>query len=132
MFLDERTTLDLSQRELAEIPEWVWQRSDIETLYLGWNRLHDLPAFVQRLGALTYLYVHDNLVRGNRLTTVPRSLGALPRLQVLDLRSNCVETLPEEIAQLPALDKLDLRWNRWAAVPDWLRPLVDRGVSIYL
>jgi len=72
-------------------------------------------------------------LRGNRLTTIPRSIGALTRLQVLDLRSNCVESLPEEVAQLPALDKLDLRWNRWSAhVPDWLRPLVDRGVSIYL
>ena len=33
---------------------------------------------------------------------------------------------------LANLEKLDLRWNPVAAIPDWLRDLEARGVSIFL
>ena len=77
MFLDERTTLDLSRRDLAEVPDWVWQRSELETLFLGWNRIRDVPASVGRLAALTHLYSCTTTFS----TSVPGELTGLRELR---------------------------------------------------
>lgn len=54
------------------------------------------------------LALRELSLRGNRLTTVPPALGALPALRVLDLRANLLDDVPDSLRHL---DKLDLRWN---------------------
>jgi hypothetical protein len=41
-------------------------------------------------------------------------------------------TLPATLGQLPRLEKLDLRWNSLAAPPVWVNQLVARGCVVYL
>jgi Leucine-rich repeat (LRR) protein len=87
-------------------------------------QLHTLS--IERLVGLRELSL-----RGNQLTALPTSLGALAELRVLDLRGNQLDALPEALRRLP-LTKLDLRWNPLRARPAWLDELSDRGCLVYV
>ena len=77
----------------------------LEVLYLGGNRLIDVPDELGELPRLTSLALCDN-----RLESVPRSLASLRRLQSLSLHNNRLSTLPPEIVSLN-LQELSLRNN---------------------
>ncbi len=55
------------------------------------------PPLIARINRM--LNIHELLLRGNRLTTLPDSFAHLPRLGVLDLRENPNLKLPESVAQ---------------------------------
>ncbi|HEY0478391.1 MAG TPA: hypothetical protein VGD37_12790 [Kofleriaceae bacterium] len=74
--------------------------------------------------------VRELSLRGNRLATLPGSLGALSQLRSLDLRGNELDELPDTLLALP-LAKLDLRWNPLRARPAWLDELSRRGCLVY-
>jgi Leucine-rich repeat (LRR) protein len=48
----------------------------------------------------------------------------------LDLRSNHLTTLPASVGKLPRLQKLDLRWNQVTHTA-WIDELETRGCVIY-
>ena len=75
----------------------------LEVLYLGGNKLSELPAEVGHLHCLNSLVLCDN-----RLESLPPSLINLQRLQSLSLHSNNLSTLPPEIVKLN-LEELSLR-----------------------
>ena len=50
----------------------------------------------------------------------------------LDLRANSLTILPASLGALPRLEKLDLRWNRIRPLPAWLERLEARGCSVYV
>jgi Leucine-rich repeat (LRR) protein len=101
----EPTTSQLSlwKQGLGRVPDWVWERSDLETLVLADNGLSEVSAEIGRLkrlrmldlghnqltnvpaaladldGRTDFLYLHDN-----RLTSLPRSLERLTRLRYLN------------------------------------------------
>lgn len=77
----------------------------LEILYLGGNRLADVPDELGDLPRLSSLVLCDN-----QLETVPRSLASLRQLQSLSLHNNRLSTLPPEIVTLN-LRELSLRNN---------------------
>lgn len=113
--------LNLWKNRLGHVPEWVWERTKLETLILvgndlsevsnqigrmrtlrtldlGHNRLTTLPDALGDLDALSdFLYLHDN-----NLTSLPPSLERLTRLRYLNISENAFEVLPECVCGMAA------------------------------
>ena len=84
------------------------------------NRLTSLP---KSLGNLTSLTKLD--LSGNRLTSLPKSLGNLTSLTKLDLSGNRLTSLPKSLGNLTSLTKLDLSGNRLTSLPKSLGNLTS-------
>jgi len=133
----ESPNLNLWKKRLGRVPEWVWERTELETLVLadnqfadvsgqigrlkklrmldlGHNRLTHVPDAVGDLDALTdFLYLHDN-----QLTALPPSLARLTKLRYLNISDNAFEVLPESISCMASLIELRASGNRLTWLPD--------------
>jgi hypothetical protein len=78
----------------------------LTSLYLGGNKLQEVPPELGRLHKLSALVLCDNL-----LLSVPPQLARLSRLRSLRLHDNQLQTLPRGLVQLDALKELSLRGN---------------------
>ncbi|KAM9379426.1 leucine-rich repeat-containing protein 40 [Phaethornis superciliosus] len=135
--------LNLSGRNLSEVPQHVWrinldtpeeahqnlsfgaadrwwEQTDLTKLILASNKLQCLSEDVQLLPALTLLDVHDN-----QLTSLPSALGQLENLQKLDVSHNKLTSIPEELLQLSHLRSLLLHHNQLSHLPDGFGQLVN-------
>ncbi|XP_055497878.1 leucine-rich repeat-containing protein 40 [Leucoraja erinacea] len=134
--------LNLSNRELSEVPQSVWRinldppedchlnvsfnasdrwwdQTDLSKLILASNKLESLSDDLQLLPALTVLDVHDN-----QLTALPRAIGQLVNLQKLILSHNKLKELPDELWNLRSLKNLQLQHNGLEYIPDDIGQLV--------
>jgi Leucine-rich repeat (LRR) protein len=129
--------LSLWNNGLGVVPEWVWERTELETLVLagngltdlsgriggltklrmldlGHNKLARLPEALGDLGGLTgFLYLHDN-----ELTTLPQSFRRLTRLRYLNLSQNAFETIPEAVTRMEGLIELRVNDNKLISISD--------------
>ncbi len=103
---DSITALDLSENELAMIPEEDYEWGQLNVLLLHSNRLSSLPESIGELKNLTEL-----VLTNNQLSTLPKSIGELKSLTSLDLDGNQLSSLPESIGELKSLTWLDLNSN---------------------
>jgi internalin A len=110
--------LDLSYRELSELPPEIGRLEHLVALDLCGNDLVALPPEIGRLKRLVQLDV-----RHNRLVALPPEIGALEALASLDLRRNRLTSLPVQMARMQNLRALDLRQNRLQALPQVLLAL---------
>src|SRR5256885_1422521 len=95
-----------------KINEEIGQLTNLQTLYLSYNKLSSLPVEIGQLNNLQKLYLDCNL-----LTTLPAEIGQLTNLQTLSLHSNQLSTLPAEIGQLTNLRELSLDCNQLSSLP---------------
>ncbi len=116
------TELDLSQRydanykyNLTELPDSLWQLTQLTFLNLSSNQLTTLPDSLGQLTQLTSLNLPNN-----RLTALPDSLGQLTQLTSLNLSNNQLIALPDSLGQLTQLKDLNLSKNKLTALPVWL------------
>nr|CAD7194335.1 unnamed protein product [Timema douglasi] len=86
----------------------------LQILYMGGNRLVEIPASVGQLRFLHGLILSDNMIE-----SIPASIANLTNLKSLLLHKNKLKALPTEIIALKFLTELSLRDN----------PLVVRFVS---
>ena len=70
-----KTHLNLWKKQLGTVPEWVWERTEIESLVLADNGLSEIS---EGVGELTRLRMLD--LGHNQLTRLPETLGALEEL----------------------------------------------------
>nr|CAD7593853.1 unnamed protein product [Timema genevievae] len=122
--------LNLSGNNLTCFPEQVLELSKLKgkpnsrdtkrymeanmILYMGGNRLIEVPASVGQLRFLHGLILSDNMIE-----SIPASIANLTNLKSLLLHKNKLKALPTEIIALKFLTELSLRDN----------PLVVRFVS---
>ncbi|XP_078264110.1 leucine-rich repeat-containing protein 40 [Rhinoraja longicauda] len=134
--------LNLSNRELSEVPPSVWRinldppedchlnvsfnasdqwwdQTDLSKLILASNKLESLSDDLQLLSALTVLDVHDN-----QLTSLPCTIGQLLNLQKLNVSHNKLKELPDELWNLRSLKNLHLQHNGLEYIPDDIGQLV--------
>lgn len=69
------SNLSLWKQRLGCLPEWLWDRVDLETLVLADNDLEEVP---ERIGRLKSLRMLD--LGHNRLASLPDALGTLDSL----------------------------------------------------
>ena len=120
------TTLDLSNKELEELPPEIGQLTYLNELYLSGNKLTALPSEIGRLTRLTELDLSSN-----KLITLVPEIGQLIHLNELNLRGNQLATLLPEIGQLIHLNELDLRSNKLTDLPSEIGYLTQLN-TLYL
>ncbi len=122
---DPALHLNLWKKRLGRVPDWVWERTELETLVLadnnlsevsakigdlkklrmldlGHNQLTSVPDTLAGLDSLSdFLYLHDN-----RLTSLPASLASLTKLRYLNISENAFERFPECISAMAGLIEL--------------------------
>ena len=127
----------LWKKRLGRVPDWVWERTELETLVLadndlteisgeigclkrlrmldlGHNQLASVPDAIGGIEALTdFLYLHDN-----RLSGLPASLARLTKLRYLNISDNALETLPDCVCEMAGLVELTASGNRLTSLTD--------------
>jgi Leucine-rich repeat (LRR) protein len=103
-------SLDLSNQGLTKVPEYVFGRTDLESLDLSGNTLTGaLPGEIRFLRDLRSLDLGDN-----QFTGVPAEVGQLSKLEILDLSNNALTGLPYELGNLSNLKVLRLTGNNYS------------------
>ncbi|MES2555654.1 MAG: leucine-rich repeat domain-containing protein [Bacteroidota bacterium] len=100
------TRLDLSESELAELPNRLYKLTALNYLDLSTNKLAQASPELGQLTRLSYLNLSYN-----QLTQLPATFKQLKYLQELYLSDNQLEALPKNFLNLPFLLKLDLSYN---------------------
>lgn len=98
--------LDLSDKNLEELPGEIADLEELEVLDLADNELRELPPEVCELPELEKLDLS-----GNELEELPAEICSLENLKELDLADNQLEEVPPELNELPELEKTDLSGN---------------------
>lgn len=97
--LDELEELDLSEKDLAELPDDLMDAvpPNLRTLALEKNRLTRLPDGIAAFSQITELYLRENQLAG-----LPAAIGELTKLESLYLEDNQItaDGVPQEIAKL--------------------------------
>jgi internalin A len=115
-----QTRLDLSSKQITELPEEIGQLINLTSLDLRSNQLTVLPESIEQLTNLTSLDLSDN-----QLTALPESIEQLTNLTSLDLSDNQLTALPESIGQLTNLTFLNLSGNQLTALPESIGQLTN-------
>ncbi|MEW5938527.1 MAG: COR domain-containing protein [Chloroflexota bacterium] len=113
--LDLRGGPFIGSPKLTDLPESLWQLTQLQELDLSDNQLRTLP---ESLGQLTQLQELD--LSDNQLRALPESLEQLTELLGLKVSSNQLEALPDSLWQLTQLHSLDLSRNQLKALPESL------------
>ncbi len=118
---DERAgELDLSGRNLTEIPPEIPQLTSLRSLALGHNQISEIPEALAHLTSLRFLYLGHN-----QISEIPEALAHLTSLRVLLLSDNQIREIPEVLAQLTSLQSLDLGHNQIREIPEALAHLTS-------
>jgi Leucine-rich repeat (LRR) protein len=142
--------LTLSGQGLTAIPEFAASLTELQVLDLRDNRLATLSATLSAMKSLRKLNLADNLLRdasfaqadelwcqlealtelrlsGNRLTSLPSALVAIPSLATLDLSANALRAVNGRVVKLwkgrSRLVTLDLHGNSLSALPEEIHVL---------
>ena len=119
------TNLDLSGKNLTEIPRWVFEIRTLQELDLSNNKLETLPnsfdnnniKFISRLN-----------LSNNKLSSLPDSLKKLQLLRVLDISGNQFTKVPNEVLGLKQhLYILKMHNNPFGSIKTFvkLKPLLE-------
>ncbi len=118
---DQVIGLYLGGEKIKQLPPEIGRLTSLTTLQLGGNHLTSLPPEIGRLTSLTTLYLG-----GNELTSLPPEIGQLTSLTRLELYGNQLTSLPPEIGQLTSLTTLHLHNNQLTSLP----PEIGRLTSL--
>jgi internalin A len=119
--LTQLMKLDLSDNKLTTLPDAIAQLQNLTELYLGSNKLTSLPESIFNLQSLTSLYLNNN-----EITNLPESTTKLINLKRLNLFRNSLTSLPESIAKLRNLTRLVLRENQLVIPP---QEVAEKGIE---
>ncbi|GMF30783.1 unnamed protein product [Phytophthora fragariaefolia] len=142
--------LTLSGQVLTSIPEFVGSLKELQKLDLRDNRIASISSILGTMIHLRRLDLSDNLLRdasftqadkmwsqlevlvdlrlsGNKLTTLPSALVAIPNLNTLDLSRNSMRSIRGEVLERwkgrSNLSTLDLHGNSLTALPEEIHVL---------
>lgn len=109
----QQKEVHLTFLELTEIPDALWELTEITHLFLTGNNIEHIPDEIQRLKNLQYIDVS-----ANKLTQLPDSILQLEKLNTLDTSSNLLTHIPNNIHQLRNLTTLDCFDNDLTELPE--------------
>ncbi len=117
---DGKTKLNLSCKNLTELPKELLNLTQLKSLDLSENPLKELPDSIGKLIQLSSL-----VLSGNQLKELPEAIGNLNQLQSLDLSKNHLTKLPESIGNLNQLPELDLSGQQLTKLPESIGKLTQ-------
>lgn len=106
------TTLDLSNKDIRELPAEIGSLYNLEHLDLSYNYIERLPVEIGKLTKLKTL-----LLLRNELKELPSQVGFLSNLTLLDVSHNRFSNFPKEIGTLGNLRTLDASYCELKALP---------------
>lgn len=105
-------SLDLSNRDLRELPPEIGMLTSLEHLDLSYNYIETIPPEIAKLQSLKTL-----LLLRNEISQIPPELGSLPNLTLLDISHNRFTDLPPELGKLGNLKTLDASYGELRRLP---------------
>ena len=106
---------DISERiEHGGLDETVFKLNGLNFLEISKTCISNLSPKLCNLVNLTNLVLH-----GNKLSSIPETIGGLIKLKFLDLSRNELQSLPPEIGQLQNLHTLNINCNQLTETPDF-------------
>ncbi len=112
--------LKLIDNQIREIPEALAHLTSLQILFLNNNQISEIPEALAQLTSLQILYLDHNQIR-----EIPEALAHLTSLQILLLSNNQISEIPEALGQLTSLQILDLNNNQIREIPEALAHLVN-------
>ncbi|MCQ6957087.1 leucine-rich repeat domain-containing protein [Mucilaginibacter aquariorum] len=119
--------IDLSNQNLKEIPQEIFQCTYLQKLNLSNNQIRVVPKEISKLSHLRNLDLS-----GNNIQVLYGKLFELKKLEILILNRNKLKNIPEMIKGLSKLRKLGLAFNDLKILPQnigELQNLVSINVS---
>ena len=116
--LNKADTLYLGGNRLIQLPESIGYLPDLTALFLGNNQLNSLSKNLSRLSNLTYLNIENN-----KFTELQKNIRNLSELSELDLDGNPLMDL-SILTSVPKLERvcflsIDLPRRYWTNLSDW-------------
>ena len=105
-------SLNLTNKGLSTIPEYVFQRTNLRDLQLTNNKITELPRDIMRLEYLLALKLDDNELAG-----LPPVLAYLNCLKILHVSYNKILQLDDGLALPPNLVEARFSNNRIRVLP---------------
>ncbi|WP_374163816.1 leucine-rich repeat domain-containing protein [Arcticibacter sp. MXS-1] len=115
--------IDLSNKNLKEIPEEVFRCKNLKKLNLSNNKIKVIPKELSQLRRLKNLDISNNQIAG-----LYSKNFEFRDLEVLILNNNCIKNLPKQISGLGKLKKLSLSGNLISELPSELSRLFSLQV----
>ncbi|XP_035661039.1 uncharacterized protein LOC118405598 [Branchiostoma floridae] len=115
-------TFSVGRNPLKSLPDKISQLTGLRTMFMNSCQFDEFPRQVLQLEGLKELYMRNWAGEG-KPSPVPKDIGTLKNLQVLDLRSSGLESLPDGVGELEQLRYLDISRNRFTSVPEQIMNL---------
>lgn len=110
--------LNMSRQNLTEIPEEVYEMTELKILKLFHNKIDSISPKIAQLKNLEKLYLGKN-----QLKYLPKEISELKNLKILSVGYNELEELPASIGEMTELEQLWVDQNRLKAFPKELGQL---------
>lgn len=104
--------LDLSNKEIEEIPNEIGEFSSLKRLNLSYNSIKTIPESICDLENLEEL-----LLLRNDISKLPAGFGKLEKLKILDVSYNPIVKLPNNIGLCSNLEFLDASYCELRTLP---------------
>jgi len=109
---EKKTKLDLSNKDITELPPEICNLVNLKELNLSYNSLVSLPPELCKLKKLESL-----LLLRNELKDLPDEIGMLTGLRTLDVSYNPIKEFPPSIGTLTNLQNLDASYCELTKLP---------------
>ncbi|NWS99571.1 LRC40 protein, partial [Mionectes macconnelli] len=115
-------TVNFSKNQLREVPPRIVELKDsVCDVNLGFNKISSISLELCRLHKLAHLDLRNNV-----LTSLPKEMEALTRLQIINLAFNRFKVFPSVLYHLPALETILLSNNQVGSID----PLQLKGMDM--
>lgn len=119
----EGSTVNLSRRDLTEIPSEVFENKSIKVLKLYGNKLESITEEIGQLENLEKLFIGRN-----NLTSLPDAIGQLKNLKILSAQYNLIDSLPSSLGEMTNLEQIILNQNKLTFLPSTIGELKNLDV----
>jgi hypothetical protein len=119
--------LDLSNRDISEIPIEIIEVKNLKKLNLSYNQIKTIPKEIKNLKNL-----REVRLSRNEISILPDEISELKTLEILDISNNPIKKLPENFGNLSNLTSLHAEYCEISKLPtSFVNLLSLKKLSLY-